>query len=99
MGVRMVSASVLEPVGAETPLLTDSLGTDPPVPAVYLALLLAWDVIYRIGIGDGVTLTVNEYVSKRSQLRTEGDRITAVVPYSHLMFFDTSDGARIREEA
>ena len=39
-----------DPVGAEMPLLTDSLGEDPPVPAVYLALLLAWDVIYRIGI-------------------------------------------------
>jgi iron(III) transport system ATP-binding protein len=62
-------------------------------------LFLGSDVIYRIGIGDGVTLTVNEYVSKRSQLRTEGDAITAVVPRSHLMFFDTSDGARIREEA
>jgi ABC-type Fe3+/spermidine/putrescine transport system ATPase subunit len=61
-------------------------------------LFLGSDVIYRIGIGDGITLTVNEYVSKRSQLRTEGDEITAVVPRSHLMFFDTSDGARIREE-
>lgn len=61
-------------------------------------LFLGSDVIYRIDLGNGVTLTVNEYVSKRSQLRTEGDTITAVVPYSHLMFFDTSDGARVRGE-
>jgi hypothetical protein len=39
-----------EPVGAETPLLEEALGTDAPLPAVYLALLLAWDLVYRIGI-------------------------------------------------
>lgn len=39
-----------EPVGAEAPLLEASLGDDPPLAAVYLALLLAWDVVYRIGI-------------------------------------------------
>jgi len=40
-----------EPVGAETPLLESLLGPDPALPAVYLTLLLAWDVVYRIGIG------------------------------------------------
>jgi len=39
------------PVGAETPFLESALGVDPPLPATYLALLLAWDVVYRIGIG------------------------------------------------
>lgn len=40
-----------DPVGAETPLLESLLGPDPALPVVYLALLLAWDVVYRIGIG------------------------------------------------
>ncbi|GAB3689784.1 hypothetical protein GCM10028857_25550 [Salinarchaeum chitinilyticum] len=40
-----------EPVGTETSLLESALGPDPPLLATYLALLLAWDVVYRIGIG------------------------------------------------
>lgn len=39
-----------EPVGADAPLLESALGPDPPVAVTYLALLLAWDVVYRIGI-------------------------------------------------
>jgi len=62
-------------------------------------LFLGSDVIYRVGIGNGVSLTVNEYVSERSSLREEGDHITAVVPRSHLLFFDVDGGTRIRAES
>ena len=34
---------------AEVPLVTALFGAEPPVPAVYLALLLLWDLCYRIG--------------------------------------------------
>jgi hypothetical protein len=34
-----------------TTLLSELFGAEPPVPAVYLALLVAWDVCYRIGTG------------------------------------------------
>jgi hypothetical protein len=33
------------------PLLTELLGESPPFPAVYLLLLIGWDVCYRIGTG------------------------------------------------
>lgn len=32
-----------------TPLLESLLGTSPPIPAVFLTLLVLWDVCYRIG--------------------------------------------------
>lgn len=66
--------------------------------SVQKALFLGSDITYRVGVGDGVELTVNEYVARRSQLREEGDNITAVVPRNHLMLFN-SEGERIREEA
>lgn len=34
---------------SETPLLTALFGPEPPVPVVFLALLVLWDVCYRIG--------------------------------------------------
>jgi hypothetical protein len=37
--------------GAEQPLLESLFGQDPPVPVVYLTLLILWDVCYRIGAG------------------------------------------------
>jgi len=40
---------VFEPARSETPLLTELFGPDPPVPAVYLTLLVLWDLCYRIG--------------------------------------------------
>jgi len=46
-----------DPVDAGTPLLTELLGPDPPLPAVYLALLVAWDVVYRIGIAWWASVT------------------------------------------
>jgi hypothetical protein len=36
---------------ARQPLLTALLGPMPPAPAVYLALLVLWDLCYRIGTG------------------------------------------------
>lgn len=42
---------VFDPRGGGTPLLEALLGTDPPVLAVYLLLLVLWDVCYRIGAG------------------------------------------------
>ncbi|MXR50837.1 hypothetical protein GRX03_04350 [Halovenus sp. WSH3] len=42
---------VFDPGQAETPLLDALLGPDPPVLAVYLMLLILWDVCYRIGAG------------------------------------------------
>jgi len=40
---------VVDPRGAGSTLLTELLGTNPPVVAVVLLLLICWDVIYRIG--------------------------------------------------
>ncbi|QLG61002.1 DUF7530 family protein [Halorarum salinum] len=34
---------------APTPLVTTLFGTEPPVPAVFFALLVLWDLCYRIG--------------------------------------------------
>ena len=42
---------VFDPGQAEVPLLEAVLGPDPPVLAVYLMLLILWDVCYRIGAG------------------------------------------------
>jgi hypothetical protein len=42
---------VFDPRYAETPLLRDLLGSEPPILVVYLTLLLLWDVCYRIGTG------------------------------------------------
>ncbi|MFB6092036.1 MAG: hypothetical protein ABEK02_03385 [Haloquadratum sp.] len=40
---------VYDPRHASTPLVADLLGPDPPVPVVYLMLLILWDLCYRIG--------------------------------------------------
>ena len=40
---------VYDPRGAGPTLLTDLLGSTPPVLAVVLLLMICWDVIYRIG--------------------------------------------------
>lgn len=40
---------VFDPRTAETPLLESLFGADPPVVAVYVMLLILWDVCYRIG--------------------------------------------------
>ncbi len=40
---------VYDPQTAALPLLERLFGPDPPLLAVYLALLIAWDVAYRIG--------------------------------------------------
>jgi hypothetical protein len=42
---------VFDPANAEQPLLETLFDEDPPVPAVYLTLLILWDVCYRIGAG------------------------------------------------
>ncbi len=40
---------VLDPGDGEPTLLAAILGPDPPAPAVFLLLLICWDVVYRIG--------------------------------------------------
>lgn len=40
---------VYNPRQGGTPLLESLLGTTPPIPAVFLTLLVLWDVCYRIG--------------------------------------------------
>ncbi|ELY46758.1 DUF7530 family protein [Natronorubrum sulfidifaciens] len=40
---------VVEPGSSEESLVTGLFGPDPPVVAVWLALLVLWDVVYRIG--------------------------------------------------
>lgn len=42
---------VLDPRHSTTPLLESLLGSEPPAPAVFLTLLVLWDVCYRIGAG------------------------------------------------
>jgi len=42
---------VVDPGGAGTTLIESLYGPDPPAPAVYLTLLILWDVCYRIGAG------------------------------------------------
>ena len=42
---------IFEPRYTETPLLEQLLGPNPPIVAVYLVLLVLWDVCYRIGTG------------------------------------------------
>lgn len=42
---------VFDPRYAERSLIESLLGTEPPVVAVYLLLLVLWDVCYRIGAG------------------------------------------------
>ncbi len=62
-------------------------------------LFLGSDVIYRVQIGDGVTLTVNEYVQERSELRDAGDNVVVCIPDSKVLFFDAQKGERLRVEA
>ncbi len=62
-------------------------------------LFLGSDVIYRVQIGDGVTLTVNEYVQERSELRDAGDNVVVCIPDSKVLFFDALQGSRLRVEA
>jgi hypothetical protein len=42
---------VYDPRVSDESLLTELLGDRPPVPAVYIALLIVWDLTYRIGTG------------------------------------------------
>lgn len=42
---------VYDPQFADEPLLTTLLGDRPPLPAVYVALVIVWDLTYRIGTG------------------------------------------------
>lgn len=42
---------VYDPQTSAEPLLDTLFGPEPPLPAVYVALLVLWDVCYRIGTG------------------------------------------------
>lgn len=42
---------VHDPRTATAPLVTTLFGREPPLPAVYVGLLVLWDVCYRIGTG------------------------------------------------
>jgi hypothetical protein len=41
---------VADPAATDRPLLGTLFGPDPPVPVVYLTLLVLWDLCYRIGV-------------------------------------------------
>ncbi len=60
------------------------------------ALYLGADVIYRVKIGEGQILTVNEYISEHSDFREESTRVTVCIPKSKLLFFAAGDGSRLR---
>ena len=40
---------VIDPRGSDRPLLVELFGPEPPAVAIWLALLVLWDVVYRIG--------------------------------------------------
>lgn len=42
---------VHDPRGSGDPLVASLLGERPPIPVVYVTLLVLWDVVYRIGTG------------------------------------------------
>lgn len=48
---------VYDPGRTEPSLVTELLGPRPPVPAVYLTLLVLWDLCYRIGTGWWASVT------------------------------------------
>lgn len=60
------------------------------------ALYLGSDVIYKLKISDDISLTVNEYISERSDFRDEHTNVTAYVPSSKVLLFDSRDGGRLR---
>jgi iron(III) transport system ATP-binding protein len=60
------------------------------------ALYLGSDVIYRLIIGNGFSLTVNEYISEYPDFRKEGSTVTAFIPGTMILLFDASNGQRIR---
>lgn len=55
-------------------------------------------VVYRIALGSESVLTVEEYVSKRSEMREEGSEVTVTVAYEKLLFFDADSGVRVTAE-
>ncbi len=59
-------------------------------------LFLGSDVIYRVRIGEDITVTINEYVSELSDLRDESSSVTVYIPGSKLLLFDAGDGGRIK---
>jgi iron(III) transport system ATP-binding protein len=62
-------------------------------------LFLGSDVIYRVSVEGGVSLTVNEYVAERSELRDEGANVVVGIPAGKVLFFDAKEGVRLRGEA
>jgi len=82
-----------------------SPGQEVPPGAVAMAgrvdktLFLGSDVIYRVSVEGGVSLTVNEYVAERSELREEGANVVVGIPGSKVLFFDAKEGVRLRGEA
>ncbi len=81
-----------------------SPGKEVPAGAVAMAgrvdktLFLGSDVIYRVSVEGGVSLTVNEYVAERSELRDEGANVVVCIPESKVLFFDAKEGVRLRGE-
>jgi iron(III) transport system ATP-binding protein len=62
------------------------------------AFFLGNGVVYRIKVGADATITVQEYVSAKADIRHEGSNVDAWVPADKLLFFDVAEGQRLRME-
>ncbi len=62
------------------------------------ALFLGNGVVYRIQVGTGAMITVQEYIAEKADIRSEGTTVDAWVPIDKLLFFDATEGQRLRME-
>lgn len=74
---------VFDPRRSDQPLFESLLGTDPPVAAVYLTLLILWDLCYRISVGWWTAVaalwrsTQYRFDTDTRQCLRQADRLTA----------------------
>ncbi len=82
---------VTDPRGSEETLLTAWLGPEPPAPAVALALIILWDVVYRIGTCWWATVAglwrslVYEFDPQTSRRYAQADRLNVVFAAGQLL--------------
>lgn len=83
---------VTDPQTSEQSLLTEFLGPEPPAPAVALALLILWDVVYRIGTCWWATVAglwravAYEFGAERSREYARADGLNVVFAALQLLF-------------
>ena len=70
---------------SETPIVTALFGPEPPVPVVFLALLVLWDVCYRIGASWWIAV-VSLYGELRLPLAPEAGAKYRRIDYLNLAF-------------